>query len=463
MVVGLVNLYVAHQLVERCAHHHLLLRVGKAGDGEPHGVNLGQVKPESIVEESGIGDIHLEAAHIDVAGKDDVAVALDDNVAFIGLDDHQLAVAHHELLDAVHTQVEGCQIQLSIVGLGVRLQGEGVVVVSFLLDNGLVEAYQLIVDMDAVAAFVKRDKAVAREAVNHQLGLSFVHADIVLERHQGKVRLHVVCLHIAIDTHHRAGLVDALHLAILVFGIVSVRLKSHKGLGVALRQHIELHNVLVDKPVDVLAVDVQLVIAVGIGAIVIALGIIEQIHAVVLGGVADKHTGIADRVVAYEHFDCGALGGEHVGQDGELGAVGHQEAFPVAVEHHRGGMLLVVGHKAGAVHHEVTLEIHARQHILQLKVLLIGAELGEIVFVRLCLGIQRLLHHTFDGGLEIVGVDKGHRVGGELGELHHCRIVLEVGIAGVLGHTAAFPCQAAALALEGVGQEIVDARGAVDG
>ena len=126
-------------------------------------------------------------------------------------------------------------------------------------------------------------------------------------------------------------------------------------------------------------------------------------------------------------------------------------------------MLLVVGHKTGTVHHEVAFKVDTRQHILQLEILLIGTELGEVVFLWLRLGRQCLIHHTLDGGFEVVGVDEGDRIGSELGELHHSGVDVEVGIAGVLGHAAAFPRQAAALTLEGVGQEIIGTRSAIDG
>ena len=152
-----------------------------------------------------------------------------------------------------------------------------------------------------------------------------------------------------------------------------------------------------------------------------------------------------------------------MGQDGELGGADNQETLALAVENHRRGALLIIGHKTRAVHHKVALKVHARQHVLQLEVLLVGAEFGERVFVRLGLGREGFLHGAHDGSLEIVGIDEHHRVGVELRQLHVGRIVLQVGMAGACIHPAAFPREAAPLALPGLGEEIVGARGAVEG
>ena len=90
-------------------------------------------------------------------------------------------------------------------------------------------------------------------------------------------------------------------------------------MGASLRNHVEFDNVFFDEPVDVFAIDVELVITVCIRAIVVALGAVEKVDSVVVDSVADEYTGVADGVVVDIHLDSSTLGGKHVGEDGEVG------------------------------------------------------------------------------------------------------------------------------------------------
>ena len=177
-------------------------------------------------------------------------------------------------------------------------------------------------------------------------------------------------------------------------------------MGASLRNHVEFDNVFFDEPVDVFAIDVELVITVCIRAIVVALGAVEKVDSVVVDSVADEYTGVADGVVVDIHLDCSALGGKHVGEDGEVGGAGHKESFAITVENHRSGIFFIIGNETGSIHHEIAFKIDSGKNIFELEVFLIGAELGKIVFVGLGFGGKGFLNDTADGGFEIVSIDE---------------------------------------------------------
>ncbi len=463
VVVGHVDLDVAHEVVERGAHPLGFVGVGEGGHLEPQRVDLGEVEFELVIDEHGVGDVHVEASHVDVAREGDVAVAFDGDVAPVGFDHHQLAVADYKLLYAVDAQVEGGEVEFGVHSLGVAFESEGVVVVPFLLHDGFVEAHQFVVDVDAVGGLVEGDQSRFGEAVDEQFGLHLVEFHMTGQRREREVALHAVVLHEVEDPHHGAHSVDALHLAVFSLGIEGVGLEGDEGAGVVLGHHAEFYAVFVLKPVDGLAVDVQLVVAVVVGAVVVAFGVVGECHLSVLDQVAHQYARVADGVVAEVEPDGGALGGEHVGREREFGGAHHEEGPALAVENHGGGVLLVVGDEAGAVHHEAALEVHAGHHFFEFEVALVGAELGEAVLVGGEADVQLLLHPPPDGLLEVGGVDKLHRVGREFGELGYRLVLVEVGIADSRRKAAAFPRQAAAFAPPQVVEVVIDSRGAVDG
>ena len=176
-----------------------------------------KVEAEVIVEEGGVGDVHFETAYVDVAGKQDIAVRLNDDVAAVGFDNDELTIANDEFLNAMDTEIERGEIKLSIVLLGIGLKGKGVVVVTLLLDDCFVETNEFVMNMYTGAAFVIGDETVTGEAVNHKFGLSFIHSDEILKGDEGEVLLHVVSFHVAIHTYHGANIVDALDFAVFVF------------------------------------------------------------------------------------------------------------------------------------------------------------------------------------------------------------------------------------------------------
>ena len=160
VIVGLVDLYITHKIVKRGTNHNLFLRVGEGGNRETEGVNLRKVEAEVVVEEGGVGDVHFETAYVNVTGKQDVAVTLNDDVATVGFDNDKLTIANNEFLDAMDTEIERGKIKFSIVLLGIGLKGKGIVVMTLLLDDSFVEANEFVVDMDTGATFVVGDETV---------------------------------------------------------------------------------------------------------------------------------------------------------------------------------------------------------------------------------------------------------------------------------------------------------------
>ena len=104
VVVGTVNLDVAHQVVEGGVDDMLFVRVVELGDVEEHRVDLRHVEIELVVAKFDVGGVDNETASIDASVEEKVAVLVHLELALPRIDDHLLAVAKHKLLDAMHPQ-----------------------------------------------------------------------------------------------------------------------------------------------------------------------------------------------------------------------------------------------------------------------------------------------------------------------------------------------------------------------
>ena len=463
-VGGFVNLDRAHQVVERRGDQMLLCRVVELGDIEAHRVDLRQLEPERVVGEERIGGVEHEAPHVDVAREGDVAVLAHRHLALLRVDDHALAVAHHKLLHAGDAQLVVGQRQFGVAALGGRLQRDGVVVGLLRLVVRPHIVQQFVLHRDQSAALVERHQAGARQRVDHRLGLDEVEVQRVGELVDEKLALHVALLHIIIDPDDGVHLVDALYLAELAKGVVARRLEGGKRAVARLSaQRGEIELVGGHIPDNRLAVDIQLVVGVGIGAVVVALAVVEQRHFAFGDVVAHRDTIVADGVAVDVYFHRSALRHQLARCDGETLRGDRDEGCTATAEDERGSVCLVGGHKAGAVHHEAARIVDAGHDVLHDEVLLIGLELGEGILLGAHACRQRLGELSANGLLEIVGIGEQHRVGGELGELDNRFVAFQLCPALGGGQSGAAPVDTASPALPAALKVVETARGAIDG
>ena len=135
-------------------------------------------------------------------------------------------------------------------------------------------------------------------------------------------------------------------------------------------------------------------IGIRVGAVVVAARVVDQVYLLLVGKVAYRNAVVAYRVAIDEDFYSSVLRHYPVGGYGELDRVDRYKGLAATVEYQRGGILGVGGDKLRTVHHKTATIVNAWQYILHFKVFLIGAKLGERVFVGLHLGTQRLLDST---------------------------------------------------------------------
>ena len=417
VVVGTVNLDVAHQVVEGGVDDMLFVRVVELGDVEEHRVDLRHVEIELVVAEFDVGGVDNETASIDASVEKKVAVLVHLELALPRIDDHLLAVAKHKLLDAMHPQGVAAEVYLGVGAASGTLENDGIIVLTQRLAVSQRIVDQLVLHIDLAVLLVERHQARACQVVHHQLGLGDVHMDILGELVDKEVVGHAPLFHVFIHPQDGVDLVDALNLAELGFAVVVAALEGGEGLVAALTEHRHIEYVVGLLPHNLLAVHIEVVVGVAVRAVVVAFAAVEQYHLLVHAVVSHHDAVVGDGVVGQVDLDTGVLADHLAGGDGELGALHRDEGAAVAMEDKCGGILGVGGDKLGTIHHEAAAVIHVGQDVRQAEVALVAAELGKTVFLGLHLGAQRLFDMTVDGRGEVVGVGEPHRVSREFGEL----------------------------------------------
>ena len=321
MVVGAVDLEGADEVAQGGADKLLVLGgLVEVGDVELEVVDLGHVEAEGLVVEVAVGDGEDELANMDAAGEMERTVVTDcDLVAgeAVGVDDDHLAVGDDEGVDAADDEVVVGEVEACVGAVGGGLEVEGVVVVALVARVGFLVVDQLVLDLDAAGDFVVGDQAVLGEVVNHEEGLRHVEADAVGEALDGEVGAHGGG--VLIGALDGANIVDTLDFAVFLEGIEAAGFEGRHADGAGGAEVGEEEVILVEAPGDGLAVDVEAVVGVDVGAVEVALGVVDERDLAVGGNVADVDAGVADGVFGADiEGNGGILGDEACGGDGEL-------------------------------------------------------------------------------------------------------------------------------------------------
>ena len=342
-----------------------------------------------------------------------------------------------------------------------RLESEGIVVEAACMRESFKIVLQLVFYQHLACNLVVRHQTVACQIVNHQQRLRHIETDVVGESADREVV--GVGFGILVDALHGADVVNTLNLAVFLEGIIARRFERGRADGARRTDACELDLAAVDLPADGVAIDVELVVTVDIGAVEVAFGIVDEGHLFLGRDIADGDTGIADGILlAHIEGHRGILGRNSIGSDGELERGDRQLGPPFTVEDERGRVLARCSDEFRAVHHKAAAIVDAGLDVLDDEVALIGAESWIAVFTGFHDAAERLFETAGDGMAEIVCVDELYAVGSEFRELGFEGVAPQVGIAGFGTQTGTCPVDTATGAVPLVVRIVVNTFSGMD-
>ena len=187
---------------------------------------------------------------------------------------------------------------------------------------------------------------------------------------------------------------------------------------------------------------------VDVGAVEIALLVVDKGHFLLGRKIAHRDTIVADGVVVAKiEGDVGVLGYQAFRGDSELERGDGELATAVAVEHEAGRVLAGSRNELGTVHHEAAVVVDIGHDVANDKVALVAAEARIAVFLRFEAGGHGFLDAPRNGLAEVVCMREANAVGCEFGELDLGAVGSEVGIAGFGTEACARPVEPSSLAV----------------